>query len=956
VGVFVLANGQRPLSSGSRFIDLTLLSPSLSLIPWNEPLPRAGAAWLAESLNWAGNGPLDLKDYLVIVPTRQSGRRLREALATLAARHQQAAFPPRVIVPEMLPAALAELSPSATRLELTLAWADVLLTINLPAYRAVIPVDPPRRDFAWAYALATRLVKVQQELAEGILSMTDVADRNDTPEVERWQQMAYLERRVEHDLNHRGLGSRGEVERCGEATAKVPMGFRKIVLLGAPDVLPVAIRYLEKIKHEVPIYVLVAGPAGANSTAEFDRWGRPVPECWIERVVELEDYDYQVGLKADPSDQARDIAALADTWSSPDEWLAVAIGDAEISAPLELELAARNLPSFKPEGTRWKHTALFAMVKGFADLVRAPTAEAIGQFLRCPDLLACLAHGEENFEVATLLQRWDRLCATHLVPDLATARQRAEKWPQLSRVLDRFLGWRRKLQEENFADGACAVLAEVYAHQTLAVGSVLAEGATQWVETVKAVEQAAKISVKTELGDLWRLAIDAFGEAPRFEVKPVGAIELGGWLELLWADAPHAVIGGCNEGKIPDSVQGDPFLPEGLRVTLGLKTNAQRQARDAYVLAAAIGQRPSRHGVRILVGKTAASGEPLRPSRLLLNGAGPALPARVRHLFREIEASSANLSWQRAWSLNPRWKTPPDTVSVTALRDWLACPFRFYLRHVLKMEVQELAKVELDARDFGTLVHGALQDMGENGNLRDCGDFEILRQGLWDALDRSVRSTWGSELNLPLVIQLESAKQRLAKAAMVQAEIRTEGWRIDRVEWAFAIPLGGLIVRGKVDRIDRHPDGRVRVIDYKTSDKQVAPIEAHLASLRADDLGRADWLKTDFNGREKRWVDLQLPLYRRALAEEFGPGLECCYFNLPKAISDTSLAAWPSDLPELQASAEKCAEHVAAAIVAREFWPPMESMGRRDDDWLGLFHQGTAASIASDWIGREVAT
>ncbi|MDI1247428.1 MAG: hypothetical protein PSV13_00970, partial [Lacunisphaera sp.] len=52
-------------------------------LPWDRPLPAQAAAWLAQG--WAGDGPLDLGGVLVIVPTRQSGRRLREALAEHAA-------------------------------------------------------------------------------------------------------------------------------------------------------------------------------------------------------------------------------------------------------------------------------------------------------------------------------------------------------------------------------------------------------------------------------------------------------------------------------------------------------------------------------------------------------------------------------------------------------------------------------------------------------------------------------------------------------------------------------------------------------------------------------------------------------------------------------------------------------------------------------------------------------
>jgi predicted signal transduction protein with EAL and GGDEF domain len=53
-------------------------------LPWATPLLPQAVAWLARE--WSGAGPLNLSSWLVVVPTRQAGRRLREALAKLAAR------------------------------------------------------------------------------------------------------------------------------------------------------------------------------------------------------------------------------------------------------------------------------------------------------------------------------------------------------------------------------------------------------------------------------------------------------------------------------------------------------------------------------------------------------------------------------------------------------------------------------------------------------------------------------------------------------------------------------------------------------------------------------------------------------------------------------------------------------------------------------------------------------
>ena len=71
---------------------------SRHFLPWDRPLLPQAVAWLAR--DWSGTGPLDLARWLVVVPTRQAGRRLREALAEHAAEAGQAVFPPRVVTPE----------------------------------------------------------------------------------------------------------------------------------------------------------------------------------------------------------------------------------------------------------------------------------------------------------------------------------------------------------------------------------------------------------------------------------------------------------------------------------------------------------------------------------------------------------------------------------------------------------------------------------------------------------------------------------------------------------------------------------------------------------------------------------------------------------------------------------------------------------------------------------------
>jgi ATP-dependent helicase/nuclease subunit B len=67
---------------------------------WEKPLVHAVAAHLAA--DWNGNGALDLSEWLVVVPTRNASRRLREALAVHAATQNAAVLPPLTVTPDFL--------------------------------------------------------------------------------------------------------------------------------------------------------------------------------------------------------------------------------------------------------------------------------------------------------------------------------------------------------------------------------------------------------------------------------------------------------------------------------------------------------------------------------------------------------------------------------------------------------------------------------------------------------------------------------------------------------------------------------------------------------------------------------------------------------------------------------------------------------------------------------------
>ncbi len=933
-------------------------------LAWDRPLAPQVAAWLAQ--DWHGPEPLDLSRVLAVVPTRQSGRRLREALAGHAAARGGAVFPPRVKTPDTLLADGAAGADVASRLEALLAWTEVLREVDLAAVPEVFPVAPARRDFAWAWRLAESFARLQSQLNEGGLALADVPRRMsaDFAERARWEQLAALEAEQVRRLAARDRREPHAARRAFARAPARPENIARIVVLAAPDPLPLALEVLGAWAREVPVEIVVFAPE--NEAAAFDAWGRPEAEAWSRRALALGDFAARVHLCADPADEAERAASAARGYGAEaDGAIALGVADAEALPLLENELTRAGLAGYNPEGRPRRGEQLHGLLTALATLGREASYEAVAALARCPDLLAALERqaGARGFSAAEFLQQLDAARAGHLPADLAALRAVAEA-PALARGLEFIAGLEETLRRGPFPENAVAALQRIFERRRFDLARAeearAAEAIGAWREAMRACRAARAAFPGLRPPDGWEVALRLFGESRRTEEKAPGALELQGWLELLWEDAPHLVVVGLNDGLVPEAIVGDAFLPESLRAALGLKTNAARFARDAYLLQALAAWRGGECGAAAAAGegapparldlcfaKYSSAGDPLRPSRLLLRCADAELPGRVERLFRAPDIARANLPWTRAWQLTPRPAAPPARVAVTGLRAWLACPFRFYLAQVLRMEPVDPAKAELDARDFGTLVHAALEAMAGEAGLRDCADERTLREFLLAQLDRAARARYGETLTLPLVVQLESARQRLARAAVVQARERAAGWVIERAEEKFALPLGGLEIRGKIDRIDRHePSGARRVLDYKTSDTAVAPAKAHLRPLRAGDERLPGWMRVTLGGREHVWADLQLPLYLRALgAEGAATAVQAGYFNLPKAVGETAVALWPELGGELLAAAHACAEGVAGAIRAGEFWPPAEMAPDRDA-FAALFHHGAEDSVA----------
>ena len=135
-------------------------------------------------------------------------------------------------------------------------------------------------------------------------------------------------------------------------------------------------------------------------------------------------------------------------------------------------------------------------------------------------------------------------------------------------------------------------------------------------------------AIRVVLQELANARIDA---TPESEV-----VEMQGWLDLLFDDAPNLILTGFNEGVVPSSKSGDLFLPNETRTKVGV-TNSQRvYARDAYLATALI---HSRRNMYVVLGKTSLEGDPKLPSRFLFATSQAEIPNRVVKYFDQGDSS-----------------------------------------------------------------------------------------------------------------------------------------------------------------------------------------------------------------------------------------------------------------------------------------------------------------------------
>ena len=885
----------------------------------SSPALPAAAHWLIHALP---GGPAALSGALVVVPGGRAQRRLMELLAE---RSEGLALTPPTIVTlgALADRLLATDGPTATGgLATLLAWASVLREAEPELLAQVVPHAPARDDWPAWWTLAEQVTQCADELGAQLLLIQDVAERlthrGDAP---RWEALAELDRRYHALVAERGGVDRHVARR--DAIAPQPCAFAGTVELSALEALQqVHGRMLSCMT--TPIHALVF--ADESEAQGFDPMGKLVASYWCDRPLVFD--DSALVFVDRPSDQASAVLSAIDAWSQAGnvsaDMITVGLGDTSLNGPVARTLELAGLPVRSAMGKPIGRSRPVMLLEALATFANGLRFDKLAALLRHPDMEAYIARVAEA-STRHWLTLLDRYATDHL------AARPTGGWlgdPQTVSDMDAVYRAARSLLPEpvnglrslaDWAEPISQALAAVYGSRQY---NRFADDDRPVVEALDAIA-----GVLAQFGSLdsshaphctfaHAVALAVRRLSGQLITEPGGepAIELVGYLELLLDDATCLALAGLNEQHVPEPPRNSALLPEGVRRELALPGESHRLARDGYALSAMLGSRGA-GAVRLIAGRRSLAGDPLLPSRLLLRDDDDTLVQRVWNFVAEQGETHIAAPLMLTPGKYDRFLIPmpvlPDEpitgMSVTAFRDYLACPYRFYLKHIRRLEALRDDALEVSAKHFGTLAHKALQTLAMP-DMRAVDDIEAIQARLSQALNRTFHQAYGSDPPIAARIQIEQLRYRLESFAKVQAGLVRDGWSITDHEQTCVttILVDGqpFTIRGQIDRIDEHADGRKRIIDYKTADTAKRPDQTHYKTI---------------NGA-RAWVDLQLPLYLDLIGER---SAELGYINLPKKADETgySAAQWTAD--ELE-SASETRDWVIRRVRAGVFWPPNE--------------------------------
>jgi ATP-dependent helicase/nuclease subunit B len=354
-----------------------------------------------------------------------------------------------------------------------------------------------------------------------------------------------------------------------------------------------------------------------------------------------------------------------------------------------------------------------------------------------------------------------------------------------------------------------------------------------------------------------------------FSGEPISDVQIMGMLETRALDFDNLIILSVNENVLPAPKRHNSLMPYDVLKQFGLPTYAENEGAMAYNFYRLLQRAKRINLLYVLPSDTYGSGEKSRFILQLQNDLALRNPKiKIRDLTATVEQKQTkvydeDLIIQKDTAILEHIKRDLERgLYPSTLNTYINCSLKYYFSRIAKMQEADEVEEQLDAAQFGTLVHQVLEDFfkpfaisGEPIQPADIEDMLLLLPNqvkvTFNQTTRGASAERGMNyLLLKVAIQvLDKYLQQLKRSDELPLYIlRLE----DSLTATLPVEVNGEIIHvtiaGKADRIDL-TGHEIRVIDYKTG-----KVEQRKLRVQTEDLKQPSSKAKDFDKPRQLWL------------------------------------------------------------------------------------------------------
>lgn len=342
-------------------------------------------------------------------------------------------------------------------------------------------------------------------------------------------------------------------------------------------------------------------------------------------------------------------------------------------------------------------------------------------------------------------------------------------------------------------------------------------------------------------------------ETVAFKGEPLRGLQIMGVLETRTLNFDNVIVMSMNDRIYPRRHWSNSFIPETLRRAYGVSTAEIQESMSAYYFYRLIS---GAKRVILLYDSRTESGDPSR---------------YIHQLQFNLPAGSYS-THQYAYSISPAGhdgnfsiaKTPgimrrisrytsrgddARSLSASSINTYLSCPLQFYFAYIQDLKVADEIVDYIDHSDYGSILHLAAENIYKayRGNGKEVLiTREILDEiatsptiiprevtnainRIYNRLDNQHPDAVPGDKNAPYLNLTALTGEALIIHSLIVTSLR-KMFELEKRDAPFYFIEGEMKVATKldlgnkltinlyasIDRVDRMPDGTIRIIDYKT--------------------------------------------------------------------------------------------------------------------------------------------